>query len=70
MAMTHLYESLLPDENVRPSAVVPKEEDWTRRISSVMPGKAAERIVVVSEDPTLLRKHCQALERDGYEAFR
>jgi two-component system cell cycle response regulator len=67
MAMTHLYESLPPDENVRPSAVVPKDEDWTRRISSVMPGKVAERIVVVSADPTLLRKPCQALERDGYE---
>jgi two-component system cell cycle response regulator len=66
MAMTQLYESM-PDEGVRPSAIVPRDDDWTRRISSVMPGKVAERIVVVSEDPTLLRKPCQALERDGYE---
>ncbi len=66
MCLTQACESLPPDENGRPSAVVPKDEPWTR-ISSVMPGRMSERIVVVSEDPTSLRKSCAALEREGYE---
>jgi diguanylate cyclase (GGDEF)-like protein len=69
--MTQLLEPLEPLPIVEPgsrdSAVVPCDGEWTSRISSVMPAKAPERIVVVSNHPASLRKACRALEQDGYE---
>src|SRR5437016_4780783 len=71
MCMTQLVEPLQPLPIVEPgsrdSTVVPCDGEWTNRISSVMPAKAPERIVVVSNHPASLRKPCRALEQDGYE---
>src|SRR5882757_8863056 len=68
MCMTQLLEPIpLADAASRDSAIVPREPEWTNRISSVMPKRAPERIVIVSEDPTSLRRPCLALEQDGYE---
>lgn len=67
MAMTQMLEPLSVDSGPRESGIVPIDDDWTRRISSVMPAKPVERIVVVSADPTSLRRPCVALQQGGYE---
>jgi two-component system, cell cycle response regulator len=68
MCMTQLLEPIaLAEASSRDSGIVPRETEWTNRISSVMPERAPERIVIVSEDPTSLGRSCLALEQDGYE---
>src|SRR5258708_20390174 len=68
MAMTQMLESVAPQSaEPRDSRVVPKDADRTRCISSVMPEPLAERIVIVSANPTSIDEPCRALEQDGYE---
>jgi diguanylate cyclase (GGDEF)-like protein len=66
--MTQLLEPIgLAEVDPRDSAIVPRDAEWTNRISSVMPQRSIERIVIVSDDPTSLARPCHALEQDGYE---
>jgi diguanylate cyclase (GGDEF)-like protein len=69
MAMTqlHLNESPFGEPGPRDSAVVPRDDDFTRSFPSVMPRALVERIVIVSSEPISQASVCALLEQEGYD---